>query len=48
MPSLFRILFMLTVITAGVYGGLWFLAVHHEPVQHDVSKPLPGLKIRRE
>ncbi len=48
MPSLFRFLFLISVLTAGVYGGLWFLAVHHEPPQKEISKPVPGIKIRRE
>lgn len=48
MPSLFRFLFVILVLTAGIYGGLWFLAEHHQPQPREVSKVVPGIKIRRE
>lgn len=48
MPSLFRFLFLIALISGSIYGGLWFLSVHHEPAQTEVSKPVAGVKIRRE
>ncbi|HEX7072521.1 MAG TPA: histidine kinase [Hyphomicrobiaceae bacterium] len=47
MPTLFRFL-MITGIVAGIaYGGLWALAEYFEPVPHEVSTPVPGVKVRQ-
>jgi hypothetical protein len=48
MPSLFRFLFVLAVLGAMAFGGLYVLATHFEPEQQEVSKPLPGVKIRKQ
>ena len=48
MPSLFRFLFVVATLGALVFGGLYVLATKFEPEQKDVSKPLPGVKIRKQ
>ncbi len=48
MPSLFRFLFLVGLLTASVVGGLWVLAVYFEPPQKEVTQTVPGVKIRRE
>lgn len=47
MPSLFRLLFVLSAITATVFGALYVLATRFEPEQQMISKPVTGVKIRR-
>lgn len=47
MPSLFRFLFVMTVIFTVVFSGLYVLATRFEPSQQTVSKPISGVKIRR-
>jgi len=46
MPSLFRFLFVVGTFSAVVFGGLYALAVFLEPVPKEVSKTVPGVKIR--
>jgi hypothetical protein len=48
MPSLFRFLFFASALGAVVVVGLYVLAVYFEPVPHEVTKPVPGVKIRKE
>jgi hypothetical protein len=48
MPSLFRFLFFASALGAVVVAGLYVLAVYFEPVPHEVTKPVPGVKIRKE
>jgi hypothetical protein len=48
MPSLFRFLLIACVLSAVAYGGLYALAVYFEPEPNEVTKPLPGVKIRRQ
>lgn len=48
MPSLFRFLFVVALLGGAVFGGLYVLAVHFEPEQQEVSKPLPDVKIRKQ
>lgn len=47
MPSLFRFLFVVSMLFAVSYGSLYVLAVYFEPEQSEVQKPLPSVKIRR-
>jgi len=47
MPSLFRLLFVLSALTAVVLGVLYVLATRFEPEQQTISKPVSGVKIRR-
>ena len=47
MPSLFRFLFITGALGALVLGSLYVLAVYFEPVPHEVTKPVPGVKIRK-
>ena len=47
MPSLIRFIFLIGVLAAAGYGGLFVLAEYLEPEPKEVSKPLPGVKIRR-
>jgi hypothetical protein len=48
MPSLFRFLLTTGTIAAIVCGGLYILSVKFEPVSHEVSKAVPGVKIRKQ
>jgi hypothetical protein len=48
MPSLFRFLLFAGVLSAIAYGGLYALAVYFEPEPKEVSKPLPGVKVRQQ
>lgn len=48
MPSLVRFITVLGVLGAIAAGGLYVLATHFEPEQKEVSKPLPGVKIRKQ
>lgn len=47
MPSLFRFLFVLATLAGVVLSGLYVLATKFEPEQQTISKPVPGVKIRR-
>jgi hypothetical protein len=47
MPSLFRFLFIAGTLMATVSGGLYVLAFYYEPEPQEVSKAVPGLKIRK-
>ena len=47
MPSLFRFLLVAGTLGALVMSGLYVLATKYEPEQQVVSKPVPGVKIRR-
>lgn len=48
MPSLFRFLVVFTVLAGLVLAGLYVLATRFEPEQQTVSKPVTGVKIRRD
>lgn len=47
MPSLFRLLIVVGSVTALAFAGLYVLATKYEPEQQLISKPVPGVKIRR-
>jgi hypothetical protein len=47
MPSLFRFLFIIGAIIGAGYGGLYVAATYFEPEPKEVTKPVPGVKIRR-
>lgn len=47
MPSLFRFLLVIGVLGGVVFGGLYALATYFEPQPEEVSKPVPGVKVRR-
>ena len=47
MPSLFRFLIVAGLLAALTFGGLYVLATKYEPEQQLISKPVPGVKIRR-
>ena len=47
MPSLVRFLVVVGTLSAVVSGGLYLLATKFEPAQHEVTKPIPNVKIRR-
>lgn len=48
MPSLFRFLFITSLLAGSIFGGLYVLAVYFEPPQTVVTEPVYGVKIRRE
>lgn len=47
MPSLFRFLFVAATLVGLVLGGLYILATRFEPEQQTISKPVPGIKVRK-
>ena len=47
MPSLIRLVLVAGTLVGLVLGGLYVLATRFEPEQQTVSKPVPGVKIRR-
>jgi len=47
MPSLFRFLVVAGALTVIAFGGLYVLATYFEPEPREVSKSLPGVKVRR-
>lgn len=48
MPSLFRFLFVVGVLGAVAVGGLYALATYFEPEPKEITKPVPGVKIRKQ
>jgi hypothetical protein len=46
MPTLFRFLTVTAILVSIVYGGLYAVATFFEPVQREVSRPLPGVKVK--
>jgi hypothetical protein len=48
MPTLFRFLFVAGLLSGIAFGGLYVLAHYFEPVPREVSKPVPGVKIRKQ
>lgn len=48
MPSLFRFLMVVGTIGAIVTGALYVLATKFEPDTQLVTKPVPGVKVRKE
>ena len=47
MPSLFRFLFVLGLLAAMTFGGLFVMSEYFEPQSKEVTQPVPGVKIRR-
>ncbi|MFZ4760658.1 MAG: hypothetical protein ACOYLX_21025 [Burkholderiaceae bacterium] len=47
MPSLFKFLFVVGTIFGVCYGGLYVLATQFEPEPHQVTQPLPGVKVKK-
>jgi len=47
MPSLFRFLVIAGTLGAVAFGALYAMATYFEPVPREVSKTLPGVKVRR-
>jgi hypothetical protein len=48
MPSLIRFLVVVGLVGGLAYGGLYVLSAYFEPEQTEVSKPVSGVKIRRQ
>lgn len=47
MPSLFRLLFFVALLSGAVFGGLYVLSEFFEPEPKEVTQTVPGVKIRR-
>lgn len=47
MPTLFRFLTIITVLTGALYGSAYFVATYYEPEPQETSKVIPGVKIRK-
>ena len=47
MPSLFRFIVIAGSLSAMAFGGLYVMATYFEPEPREVSKAVPGVKIRR-
>lgn len=48
MPSLFRFLVIAGTLGSVVCGGLYILATQFEPQPEEVTKVVPGVKIRKQ
>jgi hypothetical protein len=48
MPTLFRFLFVLGLITGVVAGSLYVLAEYFQPEPKEISKALRNVKVREE
>jgi hypothetical protein len=48
MPSLFRFLIVVGTIGGIITGALYILATKFEPETQMVTKPVPGVKVRKE
>lgn len=48
MPSLIRFVFVLGILGGLVGGGLYALQAYFEPEPKEVSKVVPGVKIRKQ
>lgn len=48
MPSLFRFLFVAGLLSGLVLGSLYVLATYFEPTPKEITKPVPGVKIRKQ
>ncbi|MEL6746896.1 MAG: hypothetical protein AAGF32_03955 [Pseudomonadota bacterium] len=46
MPSLFRFLFVISLLVGLVYGSFYVLATFFEPEQKQVVKPVTGVQIK--
>jgi hypothetical protein len=44
-PTLFRFLFVVGLLGAAVYGGMWGLATFVEPQQREMSQTIPASKL---
>ena len=47
MPSLIRFVVVVGLLGGIGYASMYVLAEYFEPKQEQVSKPVPGVKIRR-
>ncbi len=47
MPSLIRFLMIVGTASVIAFGGLYVLGTYFEPEPKEVSKSVPGVKIRR-
>jgi hypothetical protein len=47
MPSLFRFLFVVGLLSGITVGGLYVLSEFFEPVPKETTHPVPGVKVRR-
>ena len=48
MPSLIRFVLVLSVLGGCIGGGLYLLQAYFEPEPKEVSKIVPGVKIRKQ
>ena len=48
MPSLFRFILIVGTLVGLVLAGLYVLATRFEPEQQTISKPVQGVKVRKE
>lgn len=48
MPSLFRFLTIAGTVGGLVFGSLYILANEFEPTPQEVTKVVPGVKVRKE
>ncbi len=47
MPSLFRFLFVMGLLGAVTFGGLYALSEFFEPEPKETTTSVPGVKVRR-
>lgn len=47
MPSLIRFVVVFSFLGGLIFGGLYVLAVYFEPDTKEISKPVRGVKLKR-
>ena len=48
MPTIFRFLFIVSILVAAGYGGLFLLATKFEPQPQEVTQSIGTVKIRKQ
>jgi hypothetical protein len=48
MPTLFRFLVVVGALAGFAYGGLYVFATYLEPEPKQVTKTVPGVKVRKQ
>lgn len=47
MPSLFKFLLVIAMLSGAAYGGLYALATYFEPTPKEIATPIYGVKVRK-
>jgi len=47
MPSLVRFIVVVGLLSAVTFGGLYIMSEYFEPESREVTRPVPGVKVRK-